>query len=74
MQDNNTTTDDKDICPKCGKVGCQCDPNQPCACDENREEIVEEQILDVEESIKKAYSIKSMEEQVHRDVVESFEE
>jgi len=46
-----STEEEKDVvvvCPKCGKVGCQCDPNQPCACDENKEEIIEEQILDVE--------------------------
>jgi|TARA_R100001163_G_scaffold10564_1_gene9835 hypothetical protein len=52
-----------DLCPKCGKKGCKCDPDQPCACD-NKEEVIEEQILDVEESIKKR----------RKDIIESFEE
>ncbi len=54
---------DDDICPKCGKEGCKCDPDQPCECD-NEEKIIEEQILGVEESIKER----------RKDIIESFEE
>tara|TARA_Y100001951_G_C11278835_1_gene263878 strand:- start:553 stop:729 length:177 start_codon:yes stop_codon:yes gene_type:complete len=43
-----------DICPKCGREGCMCDPN---TCDCSKEEgVIEEQIADVRESIKKSYS------------------
>ena len=59
MQEDN----DKDLCPKCGKEGCKCDPDQPCACD-NEEEVIEEQILNVEESIKER----------RKNIIESFEE
>lgn len=57
---------DDDICPKCGKEGCKCDPDEPCECDNdnNEEDDVEEQILDVEESIKER----------RKDIIESFEE
>ena len=70
MQEDN----DKDICPKCGKEGCKCDPDQPCACDE--ETPVEEDIANIQESMKKAYAKKSRVESSFQQVgiIESFEE
>ena len=57
---------DDDICPKCGKEGCNCDPDQPGECDNhnNEEDVVEEEILNVEESNKER----------RKDIIESFEE
>ena len=28
-----------EICPKCGKEGCMCDPNKSCDCDEQKETV-----------------------------------
>ena len=62
MQEDN----DKDICPKCGKECCQCDPNEPCACDDKNVDD-ETMILNSEESIKEA-------QENRKDIIESFEE